>query len=341
MSRIVALIVASNSMKFLPECLQSLDEQGPDVTALVVDNGSTDGLESYVRGHHPRAILLRNVRDLGWSRALNQAIAFARAQLRPESGDLFLMTVDPRLTLEPGAVGRLLSGLQSSARHGSAGAKILRAGIRGEGEFLEHEPTDIIHSAGLVLSRWRDAALREAGQRDRDGSFTRYEEVFGIPAELALYRLTALEAVAFGDEYFDERFGPSLAGLDLAWRLQLNGWTAVAVRGARAYRRAPSSGRGRFAVWRERYHLPAKMRSVERRDFLLVLAKNEQIANVLIHLPLLVLRAVAALAVIVFTDPVSLGAIPGFIVRWPAGRKRRGAALSRSVPAAAIRHRLS
>jgi len=76
--RVSVNIVAWNGMKFIPELLESIFAQTfVDFSVLIVDNGSSDGAEAYVREHFPQVAFLRNARNLGFAPAHNQAIRYA------------------------------------------------------------------------------------------------------------------------------------------------------------------------------------------------------------------------------------------------------------------------
>lgn len=75
--------------------------------------------------------------------------------------------------------------------------------------------------------------------------------VFGASAGAALYRRSALEAVAEQGpdgrpSYFDEDFFMYLEDVDLAWRLRLAGWESVYAPDARVlHHQSASSGKVR------------------------------------------------------------------------------------------------
>ncbi len=339
MSRVVVTIVANNRMKFLPEALAALEEQTfKELQVIVVDNASTDGLESYLRGHHPKMMIMRNVKNLGYSRAQNQAIAYVKTHLQPEAGELFLLTLDPSIVLEPNCVERMVNGLQADRRNGCAGAKVLRSAVSGEGEFIEHAAADVIDSAGLRLSRARRPSLRAAGTKDGSGNFPYGEEVFGLPGALALYRFEALEDARRGQEYFDEDFFTYLADVDLAWRLRDRGWTAVLIRAARACHRGVAvASPSWFAAWREWLALPAAARSLMRRNRLLLVLKNDRFVNLLAHSPWLLGYGVGCLAYCCLIEPATLSFLPRALAALPSVAAERFTARKGRAKAGAVR----
>src|SRR5258708_5828501 len=79
MSKVSIHIVTWNSAKHLPDALASLRAQTfTDFNLIVIDNASNDESVALIREHYPEATLLRNSKNLGFSRGHNQAIALAR-----------------------------------------------------------------------------------------------------------------------------------------------------------------------------------------------------------------------------------------------------------------------
>ncbi|OGL73347.1 hypothetical protein A3C96_00900 [Candidatus Uhrbacteria bacterium RIFCSPHIGHO2_02_FULL_60_10] len=337
MPRVAVIMPVRDDMKFLPEALASLEAQThQDLTVLIVDNGSSDGLEAYLHGHFPRVAILRHTRDLGLVRALNQGLAYAESRLQPESSNLFVLTMSPRLVLAPTCVERLLAALISVPTAGAAAAKILKAGVKGEGEFVEHVPTDLLDSVGLEIGRFGWPGRRQTGQVDKPETGWHNEEGFGAVGELALYRFAALQTVRGHDGWFDESLGSALTDADLAWRLRIRGWAALAVPAARAWRRSGAvvvSRWPRFQIWREWRRQPSRQRVLLRRNRWLLLAKNDHPLNFFRRLPVLAVRGLLGLVAVTLTEPDSLGYLPAAFSSLPRFLWRRREVFAQAVPA--------
>lgn len=76
------IIVSWNTRQVLNECLTSLFEQthGIAYEVWVVDNHSQDGSPDMVRQHFPQAHLIQNSENVGFARANNQAMAYAKGR---------------------------------------------------------------------------------------------------------------------------------------------------------------------------------------------------------------------------------------------------------------------
>ncbi|MBF6359406.1 glycosyltransferase family 2 protein [Nocardia farcinica] len=112
------LLVTYQSAEDLPRFLDSL---GPAVEPLAVDvvcvdNTSTDNGPDLVADYGGRVI--RNTRNVGLSRAINQAAAQTDAE--------WLLVANPDTQLAPGAVAGLVETARADDRIGMIGPKILR-----------------------------------------------------------------------------------------------------------------------------------------------------------------------------------------------------------------------
>ena len=216
-------------MRFLPDLFKSLSNQTfLDFNILVIDNGSTDGVEAYIREHYPEITILRNARNLGFTGAHNQGIRYALEHWEPSSyHDNFVLVTNPDLILPSNFIKTLMLDVPSHPTVGAFGGKLRRA----FGENLTDEAlqetiqSDLIDSTGLRAHKNRTFTDRGAGEMDK-GQYDESRDVFGISGALVLYRASALNDIRFEDEFFDEDFFAYKEDVDLAWRLQRFGWDA-------------------------------------------------------------------------------------------------------------------
>lgn len=126
--RISIVILTWNGVTLTRRCLTSLklDNLPPHVEVIVVDNGSSDGTQEYVRGL-PRVKLIENGKNLGYAKAVNIGIKAAAAD-----ADIVLLNNDVEL-IESDWLDRLAIVADSDAGFGVVGVKILR-----EDETLQH-----------------------------------------------------------------------------------------------------------------------------------------------------------------------------------------------------------
>ncbi len=292
-------------MRFLPDLFKSLSEQTyQDFAVLVIDNGSTDGVGTFIKEQYPQTTVLRNARNLGFSGAHNQGIRYALEHWNPQDyADRFILVTNPDLILEPTCLEMLMREASQHPTVASFGPKLRRA----FGENLADEAlqetvkSDLIDSTGLRARKNRTFSDRGAGEMDQ-GQYDEQREVFGVSGALALYRASALQEVRFEDEFFDQDFFAYKEDVDLAWRLQLSGWGARFVPEALAFHYRGMYGPERMGWLKRFFHRRTKSNTrnyYSNRNHWLLLAKNFLVINVFLSFfrvaPLEVLRFIYTL----------------------------------------------
>lgn len=332
--KVVVSIVSWNHAKYLPDALDSIRaQQHPDISVVLVDNGSSDKTSELVRENYPEVTVLRNTRNLGFSRAHNQAIQYTRANHVKQDEDLFVLVMNPDIILHENYISRLLDRVAHRTDIGSAGGKLLRVYEIMEDDMPGKKFSKTIDSTGIRLYKSRRAVDRHAGEEDT-GGFERTEEVFGISGACAMYRLSALVDAAPNGQYFDEEFFAYKEDVDLAWRLRLLGWKAVYVPDALAYHY-------RYLGMQEKASLLETLRArrgrskllsgLSYRNHLLTLVKNEQLLNLLIHSPRIGLQETKKGIYMLFFEPAVLfGALPALMRQLPKAMKKRHINLKRA-----------
>ena len=211
------IIVTRNSATTLRACLASIQNQGyGNYEIILVDNGSTDDTLSLV---NPQIVaLLINPCNLGFAKANNQALEIAEGE--------FVLFLNSDATIEPDYLALLIPYFTRDSNLGAIAGKILRPSTG---------DTGIIDSAGLLMEHWR-LLPRDRGEGEIDrGQYDKMAEVFGAPGACALYRRSALNGVALGQEVMDEDFFAYYEDVDLAWRIRRQDQTALYVPDAKAF----------------------------------------------------------------------------------------------------------
>jgi len=116
---ISAVVISFHGREFIPDCLNTLkaDLAACEHEIIVVDNHSTDGTVEYIETNHPDVILIRNDRNRGFARAVNQGIEAARHEL------LWLLNQDIRI--RPGCLAALVACNDRLERPGVIGPKLV------------------------------------------------------------------------------------------------------------------------------------------------------------------------------------------------------------------------
>ncbi len=337
-------IVAWNSMDFLPDLLDSIYFQTYTAfEVLVIDNGSNDGLEPFLREHYPQVTVLRNMKNLGFSPAHNQGIKFALNSWKGENLDnAFVLVTNPDVVLSPTFVEEILREVMEFPEVGSFGGKLLRAYSEhmSDNDLRETVQSDRIDSTGLVAKRNRTFHDRGAGEMD-EGQYDESRDVFGISGALALYRASALEDVRFEDEYFDQDFFAYKEDVDIAWRLQHLGWKSRYIPSAVAYHYRNMFGKEKAGILdriRNRRTKSKRRSFYSNRNHWSMIVKNELFINALLAFPWIAIHESARFFYVLFFEPSTLRAFGEAILCMPTMLKKRTVIMKkRKVPASYMR----
>jgi GT2 family glycosyltransferase len=215
MVRVSVNIVTFNSATDIGACLTSLQSQTfKDFEIRVLDNASVDATAEIVRSLNVE-IITSSV-NTGFSKGHNTLIRNSRSE--------YVLVLNPDAVLKPDFIGEMVAALEARPDAGSASGKLLRM------------DKTTIDSTGIVMFRNQRHLDRGAGDPDV-GQFDRSEDIFGPSGAAAMYRRVALESCVVNGEFFDEDFFAYREDADLAWRLQLFGWTSIYVPSAIAQHR--------------------------------------------------------------------------------------------------------
>lgn len=207
MVKVAVNIVTFNSGGDIATCLDSVQAQTfRDYRIHVLDNASTDDTLDRLRPY--KVEVVRSTSNTGFAKAHNDLIRAHPAE--------YVLVLNPDTILRPDFLEKTIEALDARHDAASATGKLLRL----DGMTLD--------STGIQMYRNQRHLDRGAGQPDL-GQFDRAEEVFGPSGAAAVYRLKALEDVAFEGQFFDEDFFAYREDADLAWRCRLMGWSSIYV----------------------------------------------------------------------------------------------------------------
>lgn len=265
MAKIAVHVVTYNNAETIEICLNSLlAQRNITFEVLVIDNASHD--DTVKRVQSLGVPVITNESNAGYSKAHNQALALTASE--------YVLTLNPDLWLDPFYLYHLAQTLDANPHIGSASGRLLRVEQLGE-------PPHSVDSTGLFMRRNRRQGLRNEGHPIA-ACPTQPRLIFGPDGAAAFYRRTMLEDIRVMDEVFDNDFFIQKEDVDVCWRAQLRGWSALYVpeatahhirsfRAGQRYRRAVSK-RMRFYAVRNRYLLMMKNEIREHfwRDFLAI-----------------------------------------------------------------------
>lgn len=217
---ITAVIVTWNTRDLLARCLAALRRHpatGRSLEIIVVDNGSSDGTDAFLRREHPEVRLVANRQNLGYTRANNQGIALARGR--------YLLLINSDAFIEEGTLDRMLEVIEAEPRVAVVGPRL----VFGDGSWQRWTAgrAPSLRAAAnhyLFLERVAPASGRFAGLYL--GVDTRRQRaVDWVSSACLLARADAVAEVGGMDEalflYMDD--------VDLCQRLRDRGWTIAYV----------------------------------------------------------------------------------------------------------------
>lgn len=289
-------IVTFNNEECITSCMTSINNQPlNNWNVRLIDNASIDRTLAKIKEFPGESTIIINHTNLGFSAAHNQGFRLSDSK--------YVFVLNPDVILTPTFVGELVKYLECDPQAGAACGKLLRLSLAGQ-------PTDIIDSTGLVIRKNRRGFDRGQGEVDR-GQYDKQEYIFGSSGAAVLYRREMLEDIkttigitcSLGpetpnvtEEYFDESFFAYKEDIDVAWRTQLRGWKCAYVPSAVAYH-----ARG----WQpgKRKQIPRFVQIHSFKNRYLMLLKNEEWQNLIIHIPHILVFEVASLLYVLFRAP--------------------------------------
>ncbi|MFA6271538.1 MAG: glycosyltransferase family 2 protein [Patescibacteria group bacterium] len=313
MPDISIIIVTWNSIKYLPSLFNSIDIQSlRNFEVIVIDNGSSDNSVFWIEQNHPNVTIIRNHSNLGFAQANNQGIRLSKSP--------YVMLCNTDIVMSGNFIEQLYHKIKSDPTIGSVGGKLLKS----TADLNNPSDSDIIDSTGIAIYRSRRAVDR--GENERNSvKFSNSGEVFGISGALVMYQKAALNAAAYNDQYFDESFFSYKEDVDLAWRLQLVGYTssyvasAVAIHARGAAMVTDLSDRGTI---KNRQTKSNKVNYLSYRNHWSLLIKNERWINIFFN-PFLVWYEIKKFIYLLLREPSSLCAIISFYRNFPQMLKKR------------------
>ena len=215
MVKVAVNIVTFNSASDITACLDSLKGQTfRDFQIHVLDNASSDNTLERLSPYDIQ--VTRSGWNTGFAKAHNDLIRAFPSE--------YILMLNPDTELRADFLERLVDALEARPDAASAAGKLLRM----DGMTID--------STGIIMLREQRHLDRGADEPDL-GQYDKPEDIFGPSGAAALYRLRALEDVAFDGQYFDEEFFAYREDADLAWRCRLMGWNAIYVPSAVALHR--------------------------------------------------------------------------------------------------------
>jgi GT2 family glycosyltransferase len=207
-------IVSWNTADLLDRCLAALPAAlaGVDAEVVVVDNASSDGSADRAAAH--RGVLVtRNAENLGYARAMNQALA--------GDGAAVLIALNPDTEPPAGALAALVERLLDQPRAGLVVPRLTNSDGSLQPSAQRFPSLRLAVVAGLVPTRWQRGRLGRRWWLVGADTHDRNEEIDWAIGAVHVIRAEALE----GARPYSERWFMYVEDLELCWRLHRQGWT--------------------------------------------------------------------------------------------------------------------
>ncbi|MBN1325646.1 glycosyltransferase family 2 protein [Candidatus Falkowbacteria bacterium] len=279
MAKISIHLVTWNAEKYLENCLNSvLGQISKDYFVLVIDNSSSDKTaqimeEQFIPIFGQRLRFLKNRENIGFAKAHNQAILWTDSE--------YILTLNQDVVLSDNFTIEAIKFLDEHKDVAAVSGKVLRATFEKSEDLKNMKKTDIIDSLGLKIFKSQRAVEIGAGEKDA-GQFEKIEEIFGVSANSAVFRRSALNDVRYGDEFFDNDFFSYKEDVDLAYRLRLRGWKSYYLPQAVCYHERTAKSREKIrclGAVRLRKHKTKFVNYYSYKNHLFILLKNLSAKN--------------------------------------------------------------
>ncbi len=253
-----------NSQDMLAQCIQSVQEQTyPAIALQILDNNSSDDSIPFLQQHYSHIPLTPFNHNLGFARAHNYAMQ--------RSKNPYYMPLNPDVLLTPTYVAEMVRAIELHERVGCVAGKLFFMQEQGE-------KTSMLYSTGHMPTYSR-APMNRGYKRQDDGQYDHVDSIFVPNGAAPLYRRTMLEDIAIDGEYFCEDFFLYMEDHDLGWRAKLRDWICLYTPYAVGYHVGFGSGGIRS------YHVQMEF----TRNRYLMLVRNDQLRDVVVDMPFIVL----------------------------------------------------
>ena len=200
MPDVTIVIPNYNGIAYLGACLRSVEKQeGVSAEVLVVDNGSTDGSQEYIRTEFPACRLICLEKNYGFCRAVNEGFRYA--------GSEYVILLNNDTEIEPDFALRLLASIQKDQKRFSCQACMI--------QYHDHSKMDDAGDFYCVLGWGMARGKGRPVENYRSG-----QKIFSSCAGAAIYRKSLTERLGG----FDEAHFAYLEDMDLSYRAKLAGY---------------------------------------------------------------------------------------------------------------------
>lgn len=344
MPKISINLVVLNGDKYIEGCLNSIFKQSfphQEIQINILDNGSTDNTRLLIHDFKnktlndifPKINLILSDVNLGMWGGQEKLLDYS------DSEYVVFLSVD--VILDTNFIERAIATMDSDKKIGALQAKIYQY------NFGQPLTKDLIDTTGFKLHRSRRITNIGHGEKD-NGQFNERREIFGVEGAVPVFRKEALESIRMptGSPPKDGQFPSEIADhdifwygedLDVAWRINLAGWTQIYDPNVIAWHdRGTTKSHAKGAWYRYiprvalRRQLSLRKRRLEWRNTRWTRIKNDYIINILRDFPHILWWEIKVLGYVILFEPGVLKELPAFLKGLPKMLGKRRLILSRA-----------
>ncbi|MFA5164594.1 MAG: glycosyltransferase family 2 protein [Candidatus Omnitrophota bacterium] len=200
-------IVNWNTQLLLKQCIESIRKTTKEITyeIIVVDNNSKDGSQEMLSSEYKEVILIKNIENLGFNKANNQAIKVSK-------GD-YILILNPDTVMLDSAADKMVRYMAENQQAAALGCKILN------GDGTLHPYFRNVPSLGKEIMRLilpERLMLDESKTKANDYEYTHEIEV--LSGCCMMVRKTTFERIGL----LDERYFMYGDDIDLCYQIKKN-----------------------------------------------------------------------------------------------------------------------
>lgn len=212
MKKITVVIPHYNGIEILRNCLKSLYENTfTDFITLVIDNGSTDGSQEFVKKKYPQVKLIENEKNLGYAGGCNQGINIANTP--------YVLLLNNDTVMPDNFLSEMLQAIEMDENIAMVQPKILSIQNKDHFDYSGAAGGELdVFGYPFARGRIFDEVEQDQGQYDSTD-----ENCFWTSGCALLLRKSVIDKIGS----LDEDFFAHQEEIDLNWRAQLAGYRNV------------------------------------------------------------------------------------------------------------------
>jgi GT2 family glycosyltransferase len=206
-------IVSWNTADLLDQCLAALPDAlaGLDTEVVVVDNASDDA-SADVAARHTGVEVIRNPTNVGYARAMNQALATADAPT--------LIALNPDTEPGPGALATLVKRLVADPTLGLVSPRLVNSDGADQHSVYRFPSPAVAVAVTFAPHRWQEEWVGKRWWLEGFADHRRSTDIDWAIGAVHVIRAAALD----GRAPYSERWFMYVEDLELCWWLDRHGW---------------------------------------------------------------------------------------------------------------------